>query len=198
MAITINRQLNLVIPILRDDKTSLYIHSMPIGPEVFDTYYLVLAKTFSAFASEDIGPISGPRVAAKMMRDIAKSTQRAPGVDWWDGDDGVNGSGGLFAEMIRLSNAIVPRPEGGWGPMQLQDALNQGLLDAEEKDEVLNILAFFTVVSAAPPKQERARLVKGMAILYQLQATSSSFTDFITSLKTSTPAENIGGNAPAS
>ena len=84
---TINRHLNIVIPIVRADETKLYIHATPIRPETFEMYHLVMAKTFSAFAHNGLDPMSGPSVAAMILRDVAKSTMRAPGVDWWEGND---------------------------------------------------------------------------------------------------------------
>ena len=61
----INRKLNLVIPIERADGSQIFTHSTPISAEVFDKYFLVIAKTFSAIYSEGLGPLGGPRVAAR-------------------------------------------------------------------------------------------------------------------------------------
>lgn len=193
----INRHLNIVIPILRGDDTTLYIHSSPIRQETFEMYHLVLAKTFSSFAQNGLDPRSGPSVAALILRDVAKATARGPGLNWWDGPDGVGGESGLLAEIRRLSNAVVPSKEKGWTTIPLQAAFDQNLVSEEERAEVANLLTFFTVVSLVAPRVDRERLVQGMAAIYELLTTFSNSTEFATSLKTSMPAETIGESALA-
>jgi hypothetical protein len=189
--ITIDKSLNLVVPIVRADETSLYIHSTPIRAETFEMYHMVLAKTFSNFAQNGLDPRSGPSVAALILKDVAKSTARAPGLDWWSGPDGVGGERGLMAEMTRLSNALVPT-SNGWTTIPLQNALEQGLMDPDEKSEVMNLLTFFMVVSLVAPRVDRARLVRGMAAIYELETTSSTSTEYAASLRTSTPDASTG------
>jgi hypothetical protein len=190
--VSINRKLNLVVPILRGDKTELYIHSVPIMPETFKVYHLVMAKTFSTLAQNNLDPRSGPSVAAMIMEEVAKSTWRLPGMNWWEGPDGVGGEAGLMAEIIRLSNVIRPTKEAGWQSIPLQSAINQNLIDEEERMEVINLLCFFTVVSLMAPRADREKLVKGLAAIYELQATYSTSTDWINSLTTSTVEETTG------
>ena len=175
----------------------MYVHSTPIRMETFKMYHMVLAKTFSSFAQNGLDPRSGPSVAALILEDVAKNTYRSPGVDWWTGLDGVGGEGGLLAEIVRLSNAIVATKDAGWRTVPLQNAMNQNLRDEEEKSEVANLLTFFTVVSLVAPRVDRGRLVRGMAAIYELQTTYSNSTEFVTSLRTLTTEESIGGKAPA-
>lgn len=195
--VSINRKLNLVIPLLRNDETYLYVHATPIRPETFEKYYLVLSRAFSSLAQNGLDPRSGPSVAALLLKEVSQQTARGGGMNWWDGPDGVGGEAGLNAEIIRLSNALVSTPDKGWTSMPLNNALNQGLMDDEEKSEVLNLLTFFTVVSHVAPRVDRERLVKGMAAIYELQTTYSNATEFSTSLKTSTTEEPIGESDPA-
>lgn len=180
----IDKKLNIVLPIVRGDKTVLYVHSEPIRREAFEVYHLVLAKTFSAFAQNGLDPRSGPSVAALILKDVAKTTIRYPGMDWWEGNDGVGGPAGLLAEITRLSNAVVASNDQGWTTLPLETALNQGLISDDEKAEVMNLLAFFTVVSVTAPRVDRTKLVLGMATMYELQTTSLNSTEFATSLKT--------------
>ena len=194
--ITINRSLNLVVPIEKSDGTKVYVHSTPIGTEVFERYHLVLAKTFSSFAENGIVVTSAPSIAYMVLRQVAQNTMRAPGLNWWDGPDGVGGESGLLAEMIRLSNLIGPNGDG-WGSMPLQSAIDTGRIDADEKSEVMNLLTFFTVASRVPPRSDREPLVRGMASIYNLETTSLNATDFANSLRTRTTDENIGGKEPA-
>lgn len=193
----IDKKLNLVVPIIRADETRLYVHSTPIKPETFEQYHLVLAKTFSSFAQNGLDPRSGPSVAAMILKDVAIATPRAPGLSWWDGPDGVGGEGGLLAEVMRLSNAVVTSKDNGWTTIPLKTALDQKLIDEEEKSEVLNLLTFFTVVSLVAPRVDRARLVRGMAAIYELQTTFSNSTEFATFLRTSMAAETTGEKVPA-
>jgi hypothetical protein len=132
-----------------------------------------------------------------ILSDVAKSTQRVPGLNWWDGPDGVGGEGGLNAEIVRLSNAIVPSKERGWAATPLRTVLDQKLMTDEEKSEVMNLLTFFTVISVVAPRVDRPRLVQGMAAIYELQVTSLNSTEFSTFLKTATTAESTGEKAPA-
>jgi len=195
--ITIDKRLNLVIPIIRADETRLYVHSTPIRQETFEQHHMVLAKTWSAFAQNGLDPRSGPSVAAMILKDIAQETSRAPGLNWWDGPDGVGGERGLMAEFVRLSNAIVPTAASGWGTLPLQSALDQGLMDEEEKAEVMSLLTFFMVTSVVAPRVDRPRLVRGMAAIYELQTSYLNCTEFAASLKTSTIEENTGEKATA-
>lgn len=195
--ISIDKRLNLVIPIIRGDQTRLYIHSTPIMPETFQTYYLVLAKVFSAFAQNGLDPMSAPSVAAMVLKDVAQNTSRATGLNWWDGPDGVGGESGLMANIIRLTNAVLPGKDAVWSSTPFQLALDQKMIDDEEKSEVMNLLAFFTVASLVAPRHDRARLVRGMAAIYGLQTTLSNATEFSVSLRTSTAGATTGEKVPA-
>lgn len=192
--ITIDKRLNLVVPVIRADETKLYVHSTPIRPETFEMYHMVMAKTFSTFAQHGLDPRSGPSVAAMILKDVAEDTARGPGVNWWDGDDGVNGKSGLMAEIVRLSNVLTPQPDKSWSAIPLATAIEKNLMDAEEKSEVLNLLVFFTVASLVAPRVDRPRLVKGMAAIYELQTTLLNSTEFAASLKILTTAGSTGEN----
>lgn len=194
--ITIDKRLNLVVPIIRADETKLYIHSTPIRPETFEMYHMVMAKTFSAFAQHGLDPRSGPSVAAMILKDVAQNTARGPGMNWWDGPDGVGGESGLMAEIVRLSNVLTPQADKGWGTIPLAMALEKQLVDPDEKTEAMNLLVFFTVVSLVAPRVDRPRLVRGMAAIYELQTTLLNSTEFAVSLKTSTIAVSSGENKP--
>jgi hypothetical protein len=193
----INRQLNLVIPIIREDETTVYIHSTPIRAETFEFYHMVLAKTWSGFIQNGLDPRSAPSVAALVLKETSKATPRIGGVSWWDGNDGVGGDAGLLAEVIRLSNAIVPSKDNGWSSIPLQMAIDQNLITSEEKSEVMNLVSFFTVASSMPPRVDREKIVRGMAAMYELLTTYSNSTEFANSLKMSTQDDTSGKNDPA-
>lgn len=187
----INKKLNLVVAVERDDQV-LHVHSMPVAYEVFQQFYLVLSKTFALLGQQGLGAVAGPRIAAQLLEDVAKTTARSTRANWWEGEDGVER--GLQAEMIRLSNLLLPT-ENGWQTVQLSDAISREILDKEEAGDVLNQLAFFTVVWHAAPRVDREMLANQGARLYGSSTTSSSFTEFATFLKTSTKDEPTGENA---
>jgi hypothetical protein len=196
----IDKRLNLVIILARadeDDETDgtppLYVHCAPLLLETVKTYHMVLAKTFSALMSERLSITAGPSVAAYTLEEVAKNTYRSPGVNWWDGFDGVEA--GLLSEMRRLANVISVRPDGaGWGLTPLQVAIDgqPPLISPDEAMEVLNQIAFFTVISAIAPAKDRPKLIRGAAYLFDGQTSLSNCTEFLSSLKTLTMDENSG------
>lgn len=190
----IDRKLNLVIPIVRGDNTTLWVHATPLRKELFEQYYLVLAKTFSMLSRNGLDPRSGPSVAALVLRDTATSTPRNMDANWWEGDDGVGGKTGLLAEVVRLCNCLVGNDDG-WKTTPLQDALDKGMISGDEKSEVMNLLAFFTVSSLVAPKQDREILINGMAAIYRLESTFLAFTEWTNFCKTRTRDENTGEKA---
>ena len=192
----IDRKLNLVIPIERGDNTTLWVYATPVRKEIFERYYLVLAKTFSMLSRNGLDPRSGPSVAALVLRDTAQATARDVEANWWDGDDGVGGKTGLLAEIVRLCNCLVGTSDG-WQTVPLQDALDKGLISDDEKAEVMNHLAFFTVSSLVAPKADREILVNGMAAIYRLETTFLSFTEWTNFCKTRTQDANTGEKATA-
>jgi len=195
--VTINRQLNLVIPLIREDGTTIYVHSTPIRPETFEFYYMVLAKTWSAFIQNTLDPRTAPAVAALVLKETAKTTARYPGVDWWSDSDGVGGESGLLAEITRLSNVIAPNKDNGWSSITLHDAITKAIITPEEKSEVMNFLTFFTVGSLIPPKQDRTTIVQGLVVIYRLQTTSLNCMEYANSLKTYKAEEITGENSLA-
>jgi hypothetical protein len=201
----IDKRLNLVIVLQRADEDDendttppIYVHCTPLLLETVKTYHMVLAKAFSALMSERLSVTAGPSVAAYTLEEVAKTTYRSPGVSWWEGPDGVEQ--GLFAEMRRLSNVILPR-QNGWGMKPLQMALDgdsEVVLGPDEATGVMNQLAFFMVISAIAPVRDRSKLIKGGAYLYDGQTTLLSSTDYTASLMTSTVAGITGANAQVS
>lgn len=197
--IEINKSLNLVIPIVRDDETVLYIHSSPIKYETFERYWKVLGKTYSEFTQHGFDPRSGPSIAAMCLKEVAQNTARGNGGNWYDGDDGVGGSAGLIAEIIRLSNVLVPQANrNGWSVTMLQTVIDQGMLTEREKNRAINLLVFFTVCSQVAPTVDAPKLIMGMAFVYELQTTLLTLTEFAASLKTLTTDANTGAKIKAS
>ena len=188
MNLRIDRKLNLVIPIDRDDGARIYIHSTPISLAVFEAHYLVMAKTFAAIYNEGLGVTAGPRVAAMTMKKIAENL----GV--WAGEGGVESS--LVNEMKRLTNVLAPGANG-WDTVPYSEAVKRGIIDEDEASEVENALAFFTVAYRLHRKTEREAILNGASRLWGGEISSLPFTEFRNSLPTSTPAANTGASQMA-
>jgi len=175
----IDRNLNLVIPLEREDGP-IYIHSTPISREVFERYYLVIAKTFASIHQEGLTVIAGPRVSYLMLRDIAQKSGS------WDGPGGVQA--GLINEMRRLTNVVMPG-ERGWHVVPFQNAIDREMLDDEEVAEAEGAIVFFTCVVAMHRKAVAMAMVDGLNDLWGTRTTSSNSTEFAGSLPTSTATE---------
>lgn len=182
----IDKSLNLVCPV-DTDGGKVYIHSMPIGREVFERYFLVISKTFSAIFKEGLDTVAGPRIAAMLLKSIAMSM----GV--WDGDSGV--ANGLMNEIRRLTNVAVPSPQG-WVTIPLYDAMNKGYIDQRDVDEAEGAIVFFTCISLMSKRGEAAFFVGGMCELWNTETTSLNPTEYAASLQISTETEISPQAAP--
>jgi hypothetical protein len=184
----IDKRLNLVIP-LEDGEKTIYIHSMPISREVFEANIFIISKTLSVLYEEGLTVFAGPRVAAMMMKNIA--TER--GI--WEGPSGVENV--LMNEIRRLSNVVLPG-ENGWTTVPFYDATRNGTIDPETAAEVEGQIVFFTCVSHMHRRKEIPALLHGMNEIWDSQNTSFNSTEWMNSLPTSTPEENIGATATPS
>lgn len=185
----IDKKLNLAIPLDRENGQVIYVHAMPISEQVFDQHFAIIGKTMSAIFNEGFGEVTGPRLAAKIMKKIAIDEEA------WDGALGVNAT--LMQEIRRLTNILMPA--GSDTPMLLlEDAAKRGIVTKQELDEVENALVFFTVVSSMCRAPTRRVMLKGMAGLWDAVITSSNATEFRSSLQTSRETDNSGGTATAS
>lgn len=188
MTPTLNRKLNLVIEVEQGDKT-LFVHSTPIAREVFDTFFLVIAKTFAEIYEQGLGIKAGPKVAAKLLQKVATELGN------WDSTDAnaVTVKNGLVAEIKRLTNVFVPADKG-WTLLPLEDAVRDGVIDVEDADDIENMLVFFTVISLMHKKGVREVILGGALTMWGGRLESSSCTEYRDSLPTSMPA---GATTPA-
>lgn len=181
----ITPKLNLVIPVEQGGLVS-YVHSAPLSREVFERYFLVIARTFSRIYAAGLGEVAGPRVAALMLKQVAQE------MNVWDGPTGAEV--GLIAEFRRLSNVIGP----GGAAIPLQEAVDQKLLSPDDLSEVENALAFFMVTSAMHRRSQMEVSLDGLASLWGGLSTSLNCTEYAASLRTQTVAESTGAKVPAS
>jgi hypothetical protein len=172
----IDSKLNLVVEVETEEGNTIYVHSTPISREVFEKFFLIIGKTFSSLISEGLSFVSGPRVAAMMLKKIATDQ----GV--WDGLNGVEM--GLMAEIRRLSNVIMPS-ERGWQTFPLQDAIDKKMISQSDLDEVEGLICFFICVSAMSRRTELLPILEKMR-LWGSQVTSLNCMAFVGSLPTLT------------
>jgi hypothetical protein len=186
----IDEQLNLVIPIDREDGSTIYVHASPISREVFERYWLVLSKAFAQMYTEGLGPTVGPRIAALMLRTVAQELNQ------WDGPLGVER--GVMAEIRRLANVAAPGSNGtsGWQIYPLDDLIKKQVIDGEDASQIENILVFFTLVWRLHLPKDRRIILDGGARMWSASTTSDSLSTFVGSLATSNATDNSGATPP--
>lgn len=193
----IDKRLNLIVPIYSDEEGSdvtAYVHSTPLPEGVVDQYFMVLGQTYSAIFSQGLGLAGGPPHAMRVLRHIA--TER--GV--WNDDPATGQAGvqrGLIEEIRRLTNVAALDKDGRWDQLPLQVAVDRGVLSTDDRAEVENAIVFFIVASATLGRAQRPGMLRAAAELWGARISSSTFTELVSSLKTSTETANTGGTSPA-
>jgi hypothetical protein len=181
----INKKLNIVL-----DVSGGQVHAMPIGYATFEKYFEQLARLFDALYTT-IGALAAPRVAALELRKLCM----AEGT--WEGAEGVEN--GLMNEIYRLSNYISLTPDKkGWQTIPLMDAIQQGLIEGQEKAEVANALVFFTCVSWMHREANVSLALHSMTQYWGGATTLLDCTEYAASLPISTEAVNSGATATPS
>jgi hypothetical protein len=178
----LNRKLNIVLKTEGVDGTAIYLHSMPISIAVFKEHYLVIGRTFTGIFTNGLGPITGPKIAKYMMLDQAEQLGLK---------DHIERS--FLNEVRRLTNAVIVG-KSGWETIPYSEVLKRSLIDEEGVEEAENILVYFMCVSSVRLKTEIDLTLNGLQLLWDAQTTSLNVTEFMNSLRTSTPTENTGGN----
>lgn len=176
----INEKMNLVIPVFDqgEDTIRAYVHSKPISAEVFEAHFLLLSRTFSAIHGEGLGALTGPRVAALMMRRIAKNASL---------EDEYKA---LSAEIRRLTNVLMRGPHG-WETIPFEEVINNKLIDQEDLGEVDNAITFF-IVYCATHRKMALEVLPGAARMWGAQISSLSLSEYHESLRILTATDNTG------
>jgi hypothetical protein len=182
MAISINRKLNLVLPIELDEHRKIYFHSTPISVEVFDANFWLLTQTLSSLYAHGVGPSMSPRIALRALRDTAK-----------DIDQNTDVSINLINEIYRLTNVIMPASNGGpWTSVPYFEVKSKKLVDDQILSEAENAIVYFIVASALHLRSELEMAFQGLVGIWKAETTSLSPMEYIHSLPTSTPTVNTG------
>jgi hypothetical protein len=183
MPLTIDRRLNLVIPV-ETEGGEIFVHSAPISRQAFEASYSIIARTFQRIHTH-FGNIAGVQVAALIMREIAAQDAYP---------NPVTGNPPFLAEVYRLTNVMVPGGRG-YEAIPYEDALRLGKINEEDAAEIDNALVFFTVASSMYRRAVLPVMLAGAMRLWSALTTPLNCMEWAASLKTSTTAENTGATA---
>jgi len=179
--------MNLVVPVGTATRGTVYVHSTPVSREVYERYFLTIAKTFSGLFQHGLGTTTGPRVSMLLLRRVAEADGN------WEGPDGVQQ--GLVAEMRRLTNVVVSSPQG-WQTIPLDAAVQDNVIDREDAAEVENAVAFFTIICHIADESNLGEFHRGMNSLWGARAEPLDCTAFRSGLPTSTETGSSGAMPP--
>lgn len=171
----IDKKLNLVSNITRDDGSIVYLHVTPFPYEVVEENCILLGNLFTKFISQ-VGGLGAARVAAMMLRQSLKA----------EIDSGRQAGPTLVDEIQRLT-VVIHNDGGQWKTVPLEVAFKQGIIDPDEYREVEGEVVFFMVSSAIQKASLLAPTVGTVIKMYDGQLTSSSVTAYRDSLQTSKP-----------
>ncbi|HEE9909072.1 TPA: hypothetical protein R8G48_002098 [Citrobacter braakii] len=169
----IDKKLNLVCTVSRDDGTLVYVHTSPFPYEVVEEHCLMLGSLFTSFIAQ-VGGLGAARVAAMMLRKKIKKEQEVTG------QDGPN-----IVDEIQRQTTVIFNDNGQWKSVPLDSAMKQGIISADEFREVEGEIVFF-MVSSAIQKPELIKPTVGSVIgMFGGQLTLSTATEWRGSLLTS-------------
>ncbi|EIT0968346.1 hypothetical protein L1G44_001508 [Escherichia coli] len=170
----IDKKLNLVTNVTREDGSIVYLHVTPFPYEVVEEHCILLGNLFTKFISQ-VGGLGAARIAAMMLRQSLKA----------EIDNGRTGPN-IVDEIQRLT-VVIHNVGGQWKTTPLEVAFKQGVIDPDEYREVEGEVVFFMVSSAIQKANLIAPTVGTVIKMYDGQLTSSSVTAFRDSLQTSRP-----------
>ena len=189
----IDKALNLVIPVERDDGVVLFAHATPIAEETFIAYHRALCMTYSQLDADGLIRSGGIRNADLVLKDVCER------LGIWKDDPQTKSIGaerGLLGEIRRLTNVFAPTGNK-WEPVPLDECVNRDILSPREVREVTAAALFFCCASFNFPKQNLKEFLQLCSGRIGAQVTSLSCTTLGTSLPTLTAGENSGETAAA-
>ncbi|MEA5195389.1 hypothetical protein [Enterobacter roggenkampii] len=174
----IDKKLNLVTNITREDGSIVYLHVNPFPYEVVEEHCLLLGNLFTNFISQ-VGGLGAARVAAMMLRKKLKREQEL------NADNGQHGPN-IVDEIQRLTS-VVWNDGGTWKTTSFDAAMKQGIISPDEYREVEGEVVFFMVSSAIQKAHLIAPTVGSVIGMFGGQLVSLNVTAFRDSLRTSNP-----------
>lgn len=181
LIVKIDKKLNLVTNITREDGSIVYLHVTPFPYEVVEEHCLLLGNLFTNFISQ-VGGLGAARVAAMMLRKKLKREQDL------DADQGQQGQQGpTIVDEIQRLTSVIWNDGGAWKTTSFDAAMKQGIISPDEYREVEGEVVFFMVSSAIQKAQLIAPTVGSVIGMYGGRLESLSVTAFRDSLQTSNP-----------
>lgn len=178
LIVKIDKKLNLVTNITREDGSIVYLHVTPFPYEVVEEHCLLLGNLFTNFISQ-VGGLGAARVAAMMLRKKLKREQEL------NADNGQHGPN-IVDEIQRLTS-VVWNDGGTWKTTSFDAAMKQGIISPDEYREVEGEVVFFMVSSAIQKAHLIAPTVGSVIGMFGGQLVSLNVTAFRDSLLTSNP-----------
>lgn len=184
LIVKIDKKLNLVTNITREDGAIVYLHVTPFPYEVVEEHCLLLGNLFTNFISQ-VGGLGAARVAAMMLRKKLQreqelreeANQQAQQAQW---------APTIVDEIQRLTS-VVWNDGGNWKTASFEVAMKQGIISPDEYREVEGEVVFFMVTSAIQKAHLIAPTVGSVIGMFGGQLVSLSVTAFRDSLLTSNP-----------
>ncbi|MBG0623027.1 hypothetical protein I4P27_01065 [Enterobacter roggenkampii] len=174
----IDKKLNLVTNITREDGSIVYLHVTPFPYEVVEEHCLLLGNLFTNFISQ-VGGLGAARVAAMMLRKKLQREQELRGED--------NQQAPTIVDEIQRLTSVVWNDGGTWKTTSFDAAMKQGIISPDEYREVEGEVVFFMVSSAIQKAHLIAPTVGSVIGMFGGQLVSLSVTAFRDSLQTSNP-----------
>jgi len=181
----VDKKLNIVLRAKRSDGSVVHVHAQPIKYETYETYYRLICRSAVTMYADGLGAGACTRVAMLSLRTTAKELDGG-----MDGGPYSIGCEALLNEIIRLTNIGMATAKG-WETIPFQTIIQQKLLEPATIREVLNALAFFTIASWFHQSEELKNVYQILQN-FGAQITSSSVTEYVSSLSTSIADESIG------
>lgn len=171
--VKIKKNLNIVF-----DADGFIVHHTPISYEVYRSVAEILSSTLSRLKSA--GNIWNDTQAMGVFSVYIKCAER---VSMMDGKEYDPQKDGLLNELQSLTTLIKNGETSS-----LFNAIKGGVVDEEIRDFIFGQLIFFILTS----KREKTKTIKDWAEAIGALTTSLSFTEYTSSLMTSTEKDATG------
>lgn len=181
LIVKIDKKLNLVTNITREDGSIVYLHVTPFPYEVVEEHCLLLGNLFTNFISQ-VGGLGAARVAAMMLRKKLQREQELRD----EANQHAQQAPTIVDEIQRLTS-VVWNDGGTWKTTSFDAAMKQGIISADEYREIEGEVVFFMVSSAIQKANLIAPTVGSVIGMFGGRLESLSVTAFRDSLLTSNP-----------
>lgn len=187
LIVKIDKKLNLVTNITREDGSIVYLHVTPFPYEVVEEHCLLLGNLFTNFISQ-VGGLGAARVAAMMLRKKLKREQELRDeANQPDQQSQQSQQDPTIVDEIQRLTSVVWNDGGTWKTTSFDAAMKQGIISPDEYREVEGEVVFFMVSSAIQKSHLIAPTVGTVLDMFGGQLKSLSVTAFRDLLQTSNP-----------